>query len=429
MNGTQRSPTGIQRRLQSLLKGPNQLSLTREETPVAGSVPFTHQTCVHSVTNHFSGKLFQQIIGKPIPEPPPKLPSQISVRNVARFDLEDTMTEGSDAVADYSSDGSEDRCVVAAVHLIFSVEILCFCSIVQLRRQFNLAMNRANAPGAHDHSSNALDAPRSHTFVHKRGQVDDDDSSYDSLNHVSVEEHISTIPQTTQRQSSVPIVNAANHHSPRQMTSSDDDGDANSSHYRDLLASITSKMRENRLGGGGIEPFEIDHTSAAPVPSAASFNAYPAPISRTHTRVGESSSGHAAILQKSSEASAAAVAAAASAAYGAFVQPFSDVSSSDCLRPFDVAAVEERMKMMRQSYLDQVRAIAGAQAKAFTLNAPNSMSARRMSQLSTPGGQLRSMKGLLSHVHRSSRMFTHRLCVVLESSVHQFTLSSHPMCF
>jgi hypothetical protein len=60
-----------------------------------------------------------------------------------------------------------------------------------------------------------------------------------------------------------------------------------------------------------------------------------------------------------------------------YAQPLSGVSG----RPFDVAAVEERMKLMRQSYLDQVRAIAGAQAKAFTITAPNSMSARRMSQL------------------------------------------------
>jgi hypothetical protein len=224
---------------------------------------------------------------------------------------------------------------------------------------------------------------------------DDDGSSYDSLNHASVEEHINGISQSSQRHSGVHIVRASDHRSPRQMTSSDDDEDANASHYRDLLSSITSKMRENRLGGGGIEPFEIDHTSAAPVPSAASFNAYPAPMSRTSTRVGEDSSGQAAILQKSSKASAASVAAVASAAYGAYAQPFSRVSSSDCLGPFDVAAVEERMKMMRQSYLDQVKAIAGAQAKAFTLTAPSSMSARRMSQLSTPGGQLRSMKGFI----------------------------------
>ncbi len=263
-------------------------------------------------------------------------------------------------------------------------------------------MNRANAPDDIGHSSHAADAPRSNGFVHKRGQ-DDDGSSYDSLNHVSVEEHISSISQATQRQSSVPISNAADHRSTSQSISSDDDEDANASHYRDLLSSITSKMRENNLGGGGIEPFEIDHTSAAPVPSAASFNAYPAPISRTRTRVGDGSSGHAAILPKTSKASAGAVAAAASAAYGAYAQPFSGVSSSESLRPFDVAAVEERMKMMRQSYLDQVRAIAGAQAKAFTLTAPNSMSARRMSQLATPGGQLRSMKGccllIIFHSH------------------------------
>jgi hypothetical protein len=61
------------------------------------------------MVDSFSGKLFQEIIGKPIPEPPPVLPSQISVRNVARFDLQDTMTEDSDAAEDYSSDGSEDR--------------------------------------------------------------------------------------------------------------------------------------------------------------------------------------------------------------------------------------------------------------------------------------------------------------------------------
>ncbi len=63
-----------------------------------------------AVTTHSaSGKLFQEIIGKPIPEPPPKLPSQISVRNVARLSLEETMTESSDVAADYSSDGSDDR--------------------------------------------------------------------------------------------------------------------------------------------------------------------------------------------------------------------------------------------------------------------------------------------------------------------------------
>jgi hypothetical protein len=153
-------------------------------------------------------------------------------------------------------------------------------------------------------------------------------------------------------------------------------------------------MRENRLGGGGIEPFEIDHTSEVhvPLPSAASFNPYPAPVSRSHTRVGDSASA-AALLHKSSKASAAAVADAASAAHHAYARPFTGSSGGDSLRPLDIAAVEERMKLMRQSYLDQVRAIAGAQAKAFTLTAPDSMSARRMSRLATPGGQLRSMKG------------------------------------
>ena len=68
------------------------------------------------MTHTASGKLFQEIIGKPIPEPPAKLPSQISVRNVARFDLEETMTEGSDAAADYSSDGSEDRFAFTPAH-------------------------------------------------------------------------------------------------------------------------------------------------------------------------------------------------------------------------------------------------------------------------------------------------------------------------
>ena len=75
---------------------------------------------VPAPTHSAAGKLFQDIIGKPIPEPPPKLPSQISVRNVARFDLEETMTEGSDVAADYSSDGSEDRCEAVVV-----LEFIC----------------------------------------------------------------------------------------------------------------------------------------------------------------------------------------------------------------------------------------------------------------------------------------------------------------
>jgi hypothetical protein len=75
---------------------------------------------VPAPTHSAAGKLFQDIIGKPIPEPPPKLPSQISVRNVARFDLEETMTEGSDVAADYSSDGSEDRC-----EAVVGLEFIC----------------------------------------------------------------------------------------------------------------------------------------------------------------------------------------------------------------------------------------------------------------------------------------------------------------
>ena len=273
-----------------------------------------------------------------------------------------------------------------------------FRSIVLLRRQFNLAMNRANEPNGSGHSSNARNANRSHAVAHQHRQEDlldqdDDNSSYDSLNHISVEERINSVSQASRHQSSPSHARAASRRSPQQVSASDDDEDVNTAHYRDLLSSITSKMRENRLGGGGIEPFEIDHTSAPPVPSAASFNPYPAPISRTHTRVGEGSSGQAAMLQRSSKATAAAVAAAASAAHGAYAHPFPGSSGADHLPPFDVSAVEERMKLMRQSYLDQVRAIAGAQAKAFTITAPNSMSARRMSQLATPGGQLRSIKG------------------------------------
>ena len=123
MNGTaalsaQRSPPGIQRRLQSLLKGPNQPSFTQEKVPVAGA-PRSMQHQPRDYSPSASGKLFQDIIGKPIPEPPPKLPSQISVSNVARVSLEDTMTEGSDAAADYSSDGSEDRCVALALTFLW----------------------------------------------------------------------------------------------------------------------------------------------------------------------------------------------------------------------------------------------------------------------------------------------------------------------
>jgi hypothetical protein len=82
-----------------------------------------HEHQAFIITHSTLGKLFQEIIGKPIPEPPPKLPSQISVRNVARFDLEETMTEGSDAAADYSSDGSEDRCAVAALRWYFLLNL------------------------------------------------------------------------------------------------------------------------------------------------------------------------------------------------------------------------------------------------------------------------------------------------------------------
>ncbi len=76
------------------------------------------------LAHYSSGKLFQEIIGKPIPEPPPKLPSQISVRNVARFALEETMTEGSDAAADYSSDGSEDRCFDARCGVVPNIPVV-----------------------------------------------------------------------------------------------------------------------------------------------------------------------------------------------------------------------------------------------------------------------------------------------------------------
>ncbi len=273
----------------------------------------------------------------------------------------------------------------------FAPHVTLFCSIVQLRRQFNLAVNRANAPESLDHSSKPLSFSRSSVHQHNG---DDDSSSYDSLNCISVEDHINTLSQTSQRPSSVPDARASFRRSPNQVPASDDDDEAaDARHYRDLLSSITSNMRENRLGGGGIDPFEVDHTSPAPVPAAASFNPYPAPMSRSHTRVSEGSSGRPAILQKSSKITAAAVADTASAAHAAYARPFSGSSGADSLRPFDVAAVEERMQLMRQSYLDQVRAIAGAQAKAFTINAPESMSARRMSQLATPGGQLRSMKG------------------------------------
>jgi hypothetical protein len=71
-------------------------------------------------THSVAGKLFQDIVGKPITEPPPKLQSQVSVRNVARFDLEETMTEGSDVAADYLSDGSEDRC-----EAVIGLEFIC----------------------------------------------------------------------------------------------------------------------------------------------------------------------------------------------------------------------------------------------------------------------------------------------------------------
>lgn len=266
------------------------------------------------------------------------------------------------------------------------------CSIVQLRRQFNLAMNRANAPEAPHASSHSTKHSLASPYQQRQ---DDDSSSYDSLNHISVEDHINFVSQTSPHETSLPNARAAARRSPHHAAHSDDDDEAaDSRHYRDLLSSITSNMRENKLGGGGIEPFEIDHTSEVrvPVPSAASFNPYPAPVSRSHTRVGGGASA-AAQLQKSSKASAAAVAEAASAAHHAYARPFSGSSGADSLRPFDIAAVEERMKLMRQSYLDQVRAIAGAQTKAFTVTAPDSMSARRMSRLATPGGQLRSMKG------------------------------------
>jgi len=349
------------------------------------------------------------------------------VRNVARLSLEETMTESSDVAADYSSDGSDDRWVVAAF-LGSLYQFHPFCSIVQLRRQFNLAMNRANEPSGSDQSSNARNAHRSHAFAHQhppenwRSQ-DDDSSSYDSLNHIAVEEHISSVSQASRHETSPSNARAASHRSPRHVITSDDDEDVDSNHYRDLLHSITSKMRENRLGGGGMEPFEIDHTSAPPVPSAASFTPYPAPISRTHTRVGEGSSGQAAMLHKSSKASAAAVAAAASAAHNAYAHPFPASGGAENLRPFDVSAVEERMKLMRQSYLDQVRAIAGAQAKAFTITAPNSMSARRMSQLATPGGQLRSIKGWLLYAPFSSHS---RPYDCLSSPLlHRFSVTKH----
>ena len=283
------------------------------------------------------------------------------------------------------------------------------CSIVQLRRQFNLAMNRANAPEAPHASSHSTKHSLASPYQQRQ---DDDSSSYDSLNHISVEDHINFVSQTSPHETSLPNARATARRSPHHATHSDDDDEAaDSRHYRDLLSSITSNMRENRLGGGGIEPFEIDHTSEVhvPVPSAASFNPYPAPVSRSHTRVGGGASA-AAQLQKSSKASAAAVAEAASAAHHAYARPFSGSSGADSLRPFDIAAVEERMKLMRQSYLDQVRAIAGAQTKAFTVTAPDSMSARRMSRLATPGGQLRSMKGPFSLQSRHVRLLFACIC-------------------
>jgi len=48
-----------------------------------------------------------------------RIPTFLRAKNVARFDLEETMTEGSDDVAaNYSSDGSEDRCE-AVIGLVF----------------------------------------------------------------------------------------------------------------------------------------------------------------------------------------------------------------------------------------------------------------------------------------------------------------------
>ena len=47
-----------------------------------------------------------------------RIPTFLRAKNVARFDLEETMTEGSDVAADYSSDGSEDRCE-AVIGLVF----------------------------------------------------------------------------------------------------------------------------------------------------------------------------------------------------------------------------------------------------------------------------------------------------------------------
>lgn len=47
-----------------------------------------------------------------------RIPTFLRAKNVARFDLEETMTEGSDVAANYSSDGSEDRCE-AVIGLVF----------------------------------------------------------------------------------------------------------------------------------------------------------------------------------------------------------------------------------------------------------------------------------------------------------------------
>jgi hypothetical protein len=56
MNGTHRSPSGIQRRLQSLLKGPNQLLSAQEKTPVAGAAQ--HETTTTNYSNFTTEEVY-----------------------------------------------------------------------------------------------------------------------------------------------------------------------------------------------------------------------------------------------------------------------------------------------------------------------------------------------------------------------------------
>ena len=67
------------------------------------------------------GNCFKILSASPLQSPRPnyraKYPCAMSV---ARFDLEETMTEGSDVAADYSSDGREDRC-----EAVIGLEFIC----------------------------------------------------------------------------------------------------------------------------------------------------------------------------------------------------------------------------------------------------------------------------------------------------------------